>query len=108
MTKHHKQFERLHFISKSKRVQKREQYEVVWNHGGKRERAVCSTMTAVRELGRARKAAGDVDVKFRRVGKKGWQSIPKRAPKPKSTASSPGQDALDGRLPGSFESGKRR
>lgn len=100
-----KQFERSHFISKGKwPVQ---DYEVEWTSGGNRHRAVRSTHREATEVGRAKIRAGAVDVRLRRVGTQLWQGIPKRK-KNKKAASRPGQDALDRRLPGSFESGKRR
>lgn len=103
---------------------RRVHFRVVWldRESNVRKGATRIDVASARELARQMLTEGHSDVRYRRSGEREWRAVrPKEwkvsrkrretpfPPKaPKKPAEKKRSDALDKRLPGSFESGKRR
>jgi hypothetical protein len=101
-------------------------FSIVWldRKTKTRRRTTRSDDTSARELARQLIADGHGDVRYKRPGEKQWKAVsargrgvrrkrpetpfPPKSPKSSQAAEKKGTDALDKRLPGSFEYGKRR
>ncbi len=109
-------------VKRSRRQDAR--FRIVWldRESKKRRGASRDDGASARDLARQLMAEGHSDVRYRHSGDREWKAVPPKGQKarrrhretpfpptaPKKRAEKKRSDALDKRLPGSFESGKRR